>query len=106
MELNLKVVTDYLQELGRSQQQAADQITGANRFVADCASKVESTHGLVCWATTRALANDADRNAAGQTLARVSTELRDKLAIAATNYNNIDYREGRSLGEAGAACEV
>jgi hypothetical protein len=105
-EMNLAVVTQYLEELGAKHQHAADQITGANRLVADSSSKIESTHGLICWATIQALAGDEPRKAAGETLVRVSTEFEEKLARAARNYNDVDYREGRSIGEAGDACRV
>jgi hypothetical protein len=36
----------------------------------------------------------------------VSEETAEKLGRAATNYNDVDYREGRSIGEAGTACQA
>ncbi|OLT91378.1 ESX-1 secretion-associated protein [Mycobacterium syngnathidarum] len=106
LEMNLKVLTDYLTELGLKHQTVTDLITGANRSVADIASKIESTHGLVCWATIQALSGGEPRKAAGETLGRVSAEFTEKLGRAATNYNDIDYREGRSIGAAGSACQT
>jgi hypothetical protein len=100
-ELNLKVVTDHLGELGTSQQTAADKITGANRATADIAEKIDTTHGLVCFATSQAMsACEAARKDAGDTMYKVSTEFKEKLDTAAINYANVDYREGRSIGEA------
>lgn len=106
LELNLKVLTDFLGELGAKHQTATDLIIGSNRHVADSASKIESSHGLVCWATIQALANGEPRKAAGATLERVSSEFSEKLDRAATNYNNSDYRSGKSIGVAGTECEV
>lgn len=106
LEMNLSVVTEYLGELAAKQQTAADLITTANSHVADIASKVQSTHGQVCWATVQALSGDEDRKAAGHTLATVSTEFNEKLGRAAANYNNTDYREGRSIGEGGNECRT
>lgn len=104
LELNLMVLTDHLEELARKQQSAADQVTGANRHTGDVTTQVENTHGLICKATTAALKEaEAGRKAAGDTLVRVSTELAAKLTTAATNYNDVDYREGRSIGQ---VCQV
>lgn len=106
LDLNLKVLTDYLGELGAKHQIAADLIAGANRSVADITAKIETSHGLICWATIRALNGGEARRTAGETLARVSEETAEKLGRAATNYNDVDYREGRSIGEAGTACQA
>lgn len=106
LELNLKVLTDYLGELKAKHQSATDMIIGANRNTDDVASKVESSHGQVCWPTIKALSGDEPRKAAGDNLEKVSAEFAEKLDRAATNYNNADYRAGRSIGEAGTACQV
>jgi len=104
LELNLMVLTDHLTELAGRQQSAADQVIGANRHTGDVTTQVENTHGLICNATTMALREaEAGRKSAGEALHRVSTELSAKLTTAATNYNDVDYREGRSLGQ---ACQV
>jgi deoxyribodipyrimidine photolyase len=101
LELNLTVVTGHLHELAAQQQTAADKITGANRATADIAAKVEQSHGLICWPATQAVsAGETARKNAGETMYKVSTEFNEKLITAANNYNNVDYREGRSLGEA------
>jgi hypothetical protein len=104
LDQNLKVVTDHLGELASKQQTAADKMTGANRAAADIAAKVENTHGMICWATSMAMSKaEAARHTAGSTMQKVSTELKQKLTTAATNYDNVDYREGRALGD---ACQV
>ncbi|MGV0811687.1 type VII secretion target [Mycolicibacterium boenickei] len=105
LDLNLKVLTEYLGELGAKHQTATDLITGANRSVADIAAKIEASHGLMCWATIRALSGGEPRKAAGETLAKVSAEFTEKLGRAAINYNDVDYRAGRSIGAAGTACQ-
>ncbi|UBV14121.1 ESX-1 secretion-associated protein [Mycolicibacterium fortuitum] len=106
LELNLKVLTDYLGELGVQHQKATDLITGANRSVADIVSKIERTHGLICWSTIQALSGGEPRKVAGDTIGKVSAEFTEKLGRAATNYNDVDYREGRSIGAAGTACQT
>ena len=101
LELNLKVVTDHLTELGGFQETAANKITGANRETADVAAKIKETHGLVCYATSQAMSEgETARKEAGDTMYTVSTEFKQKLDTAAVNYNDVDYREGRSIGEA------
>lgn len=101
LDSNLKVVTDHLAELAGRQQTAADKITGANRETADIAAKIQESHGLICFATSQAMSRGEDaRRDAGNTLYTVSTEFSQKLDTAAVNYNNVDYREGRSIGEA------
>lgn len=100
LELNLKVVTDHLTELGGFQETAANKIVGANRETADVAAKIEDTHGLVCYATSQAMSEgETARKDAGDNLYTVSTEFKEKLDVAAINYNDVDYREGRSIGE-------
>ncbi|GAS90614.1 type VII secretion target [Mycolicibacterium brisbanense] len=106
LELNLAVLTEFLDELGAKHQTAGDLIAGANRKAADVATKIESSHGLVCAATIQALSNGEPRQIAGETLAKVAAEFHEKLGRAATNYNNVDYREGRTIGEAGTACQA
>ena len=101
LDLNLLVVTEHLNELGDLQQRAADKITGANRAVVDVASAVHQTHGPVSWATGQAMDHaERARHIAGATTCRVSSELQTKLVAAAINYNDVDYRAGRSVGEA------
>jgi hypothetical protein len=103
-EQNLKVVVDHINGLAEKQQRAADLFTGANRTTAGVAANVVSTHGLVCSATSIAVSvAETARKAAGSQLLTVSTELAAKLTTAATNYDDVDYREGRSLGQ---ACQV
>ncbi|WP_419179564.1 ESX-1 secretion-associated protein [Mycolicibacterium peregrinum] len=104
--MNLAVVTEYLGELATKQQTAVDLITTANSHTADIASKIESTHGKVCWATILALSGNESRKVAGRTLATVSAELNEKLGRASTNYNDADYRAGKSFGEGGTECRT
>jgi hypothetical protein len=99
-DLNLQVFSEHLNDLSAGQQTGADKITGANRAVVDVAKNVQDSHGLICWATGLAMGHvDDTRKSAGETTYRVSCELVTKLNTALTNYENIDYREGRSLGE-------
>jgi len=100
LELNLKVVTDHLTVLGSFHETAANKITGANREASDVAAKIEETHGLVCYATSQAMSRgETAREDAGDTVYTVSTEFKEKLDVAAVNYADVDYREGRSIGE-------
>ncbi|MBJ7341428.1 ESX-1 secretion-associated protein [Mycolicibacterium sp.] len=100
LESNLTVVTGHLTELGNFQETAANKITGANRETADIAAKIRETHGLICYATSQAMAEtETARRDAGDTMSTVSTEFKQKLDTAAVNYDNVDYREGRSIGE-------
>ncbi len=98
---NLHVVTGHINHLAEKQQTAANQILGANRTTGDMAGSVVSSHGLVCSATSLAVSRaDTARTTAGAALYKVSTELAEKLTTAATNYGDVDYRAGRSLGQA------
>ncbi|MFN6550229.1 ESX-1 secretion-associated protein [Mycolicibacterium septicum] len=106
LEMNLSVMTEYLGELAAKQQTAVDIITTANSHVADIASKIENTHGQVCFATVHALSGNEPRKAAGQALATVSAELNEKLGRASNNYNDADYRAGISIGEGGSECKT
>ena len=79
-------------------------MTGANRTTADVAANIISSHGLACSATSFAVSiAETARKTAGTQLNKVSTELTAKLTTAAANYEDVDYREGRSLGQ---ACQV
>lgn len=101
LESNLTVVTGHLTELGGFQETAANKITGANRETADIAAKIEESHGLICHATSQAMAEgETARRDAGDSLYTVSIEFKQKLDTAAVNYNDVDYRAGRSIGEA------
>ena len=71
-EMNLKVVTDHLGELGRFQETAANKITGANRETADIAAKIEETHGLVCFATSQAMSEGETAMSVGASLTSVT----------------------------------
>lgn len=98
---NLHVLTEHIDHLAQKQQTAADKITGANRTTGDVSANILSTHGLVCSATSIALsAADEARQTAGASLHKTSSELATKLATAAVNYNDTDYRSGNSLGQA------
>lgn len=97
---NLQVVTEHIDNLAELQQRAADKITGANRTTGGVSERVESTHGLVCMATSSAVESiDTARKAAGAALFTTSTELAAKLTTAALNYNDTDYRAGKSIGQ-------
>ena len=100
-EQNLQVLREHIDHLAEKQLTAANQITGANRTTGDAAGNVSSTHGLVFSATSLAVsAADTARRTAGAALYKVSNELSEKLTTAASNYDNADYRAGRSLGQA------
>lgn len=99
---NLHVLTEHIRKLSDQQDVAKDKLIGANRAIGDTASRVSSSHGLVCWPTSVALSSaDTSRSAAGSTLQRVSTELSDKLSTAASNYDSADYRSGGKINQAG-----
>jgi hypothetical protein len=98
---NLQVVTDHIDDLAGRQQTAADRIMGANRMTGDISARIVSTHGVVCSATSLAVAAaDEARKTAGAAIQTTSSELALKLTTAALNYNDTDYRAGKSLGQA------
>jgi hypothetical protein len=100
-EANLTVVTDHLARLADIQQHAADLFTGANRTTGDVAGNVSRTHGVVCSATHLAVSTaETARVAAGKLLHAKSVEMSAQLTTAATNYDDVDYRAGKSLGGA------
>lgn len=91
-DLNLKVVTEHIDQLAGHHETAADKILGANRFAQGVAGQVENSHGLICYATSSAVFEaESRRSSAGQTLHRVSTELSEKLRNSSSNYQNTDY---------------
>lgn len=97
-DLNLKVVTEHIDELAGHHETAADKILGANRFAQGVADRVESTHGLICYATSLAMSDaESSRSSAGQALHRVSTEFGEKLRNTSTNYQNTEYISGQKL---------
>jgi hypothetical protein len=99
-EQNLKVLTDHIRDLAGKQQAAAGRIKVANESVGGVADGMWSTHGVVCAATNMAVsAAETTRDTAGTRLYKVSTELSENLNYAADNYDNVDYREGRNIGE-------
>lgn len=103
-EQNLDVVTEHLTYLAGRHARVSDLITGANRTASDIAADVVSSHGIVCATTGIAVSfAETQRKAAGTAMFTTSTELDTKLVAAATNYEDVDYREGRSLGD---ACQV
>jgi hypothetical protein len=97
-DLNLKVVTEHIDELAGHHETAADKILGANRFAQGVSARVESSHGLICHATNSAMADaESNRSTAGQALQRVSTELGEKLRNTSANYQNTDYMNHQKL---------
>jgi methyl-accepting chemotaxis protein len=102
-EKNLKVLTDHIRHLAERQQQAVNQITGANRSIVDPARNVQDTHGMVCEATHLAVsAAEEARRAAGGALFKVSTELGEKLNTAAARYDHTDAVGANDI----TACEL
>jgi Excreted virulence factor EspC, type VII ESX diderm len=102
-EKNLKVLTDHIRHLAEQQQQAVNQITGANRSIVDPARNVQYTHGMVCEATHLAVsAAEEARRAAGGALFKVSTELGEKLNTAAARYDHSDAAGASAID----ACEL
>ena len=100
-EQNLKVVTDHLITLAGTQQHAADLFVGSNRSTNDIAANAWSTHGAVCAATNIALSTaETARKAAGKILQKKSEDFGEQLKTAATNYADVDYLTGNSLGGA------
>lgn len=101
-EKNLTVLTEHILHLADKQQTAVNQITGANRSIVDPARSVLDTHGLACGATNLAVAAaEAARRTAGGKIEKVSTELAEKLAAAASNYENTDSTEGGNINTCG-----
>ncbi len=97
-DLNLKVLTEHIDQLAGHHETAADKILGANRFAQGVAARVESTHGLICYATGTAMLDaESGRSLAGQALHRVSTELGEKLRNTSSNYQNTDYMNEQKL---------
>jgi hypothetical protein len=102
-EKNLNVLTGHIRHLAEQQQQAVNQITGANRAIVDPARNVQDTHGLVCGATNLAVsAAEKARRAAGGALFKASTELGEKLNTAAARYDHTDAAGANDI----TACEL
>ena len=98
--LNLNVLTSHIDQLAEIQMRATDQFTGANRAIVDTSSQVTATHGVICALTSAAVkAADEARTSAGAQLLRRSSELSAKLTTAASNYENVDYLSGKSIGQ-------
>lgn len=97
----LQIVTEHVDHLAVKQHTAADAITTANRLTEGVSERITSTHGSACSATSSAMsAAEEARLAAGAALRQTSLDLADKLTGAAINYNDVDYRSGKSLGQA------
>lgn len=95
---NLVIVTEHINELAGNQRHAAGEIAVANRMTAGVASRVADTHGLVCFPTSSIMSTAAAaREAAGQALFKVSTQMAERLDTAASNYNSVDYMQGRII---------
>jgi hypothetical protein len=101
-EKNLTVLTDHLRWLSSKQQAAAGRITVANQSASAAVGSIWSSHGIACAATSLAMATaESARTGAGATLYGVSAELAKRLADAADNYDNADYRSGKGIDECG-----
>jgi Excreted virulence factor EspC, type VII ESX diderm len=101
-EQNLKVLTDHIRDLATKQQAAAGRIKVANESVGEVAGSMWGSHGVACAATNMAVsAAETARATAGTHLYQVSTKLSENLNYAADNYDDVDYREGRSIGTCG-----
>ncbi|MBJ7341917.1 ESX-1 secretion-associated protein [Mycolicibacterium sp.] len=99
---NLKVLADHVCHLTTVQDTAASQITGANRSIVDPGKDMWDTHGIACSATNFAVSLvESARRTAGGAMFRVSTELSEKLAAAARNYENTDSTEGGNIDACG-----
>lgn len=100
-EQNLKVLTEHLTELASRQQAAGGRIKVAGESVhGGVAGDVLRTHGVVCSLSSFALMKaEAARRVASAHQYKLSEHLAESLKNAADNYNNVDYREGRSIAE-------
>ncbi|MBS1696731.1 MAG: ESX-1 secretion-associated protein [Actinobacteria bacterium] len=91
MSGDLRVTTAHVRELAAKQGQAAAEITSATEMVDGIDSRVRWTHGVIAWATAGAVeAAQQARRDAGATMSTASSELADRLAVAATRYDAID----------------
>jgi predicted HicB family RNase H-like nuclease len=95
---NLTVLTDHILHLAEKHAKTSDQITGANRSIADPAREVMDTHGIACGATNLAVSSaEAARRTAGAALLRVSKELHEELKSAAAYYENTDASQAGNV---------
>lgn len=94
----LKVRTTHVRELSERQNQAASQIASATGTPQGVANSMTVNHGLVCGTSVTALTMAL--TARTQACARMqlgSTELSQKLSVAAARYDQTDAQLGGKL---------
>lgn len=91
----LHVTTAHLRELSAKHGQAAAEIMLATAAVSDVDRAIRTSHGVIAWSTAAAVeAVQQARRDAGDSLARGSAALRDKLTAAADRYEDTDHTSG------------
>ncbi len=94
----LQVTTEELHELSSKQQQAASLVGAASAAAQGVSSSMLVNHGVICAGTTAAvMMAEQTRSAASAGMQAVSTDLAEKLNMAATNYQCTDQHEAGKL---------
>jgi hypothetical protein len=95
---NLRVLTEFLDDIAGKQGTAAGILKVAGETVNDLADSVWNTHGVVCAASNMAVsAVETARDAAADKLWHMSHDLSERLSEASANYNNADWLARRDI---------
>ncbi|MGV0836281.1 ESX-1 secretion-associated protein [Mycolicibacterium thermoresistibile] len=94
----LRVDTAHVRDLSGRQSDAATQIAAATEVAQGVSSSMFVNHGIACSAANAAvLAAEMARKAAGTRMQVESTELSQKLNIAAERYDKTDAQAAASI---------
>ncbi|TFV59105.1 ESX-1 secretion-associated protein [Mycobacterium sp. PS03-16] len=96
----LRVSTEHVHELASRQGQAAARLTGASSATDGVSGSMWLSHGVVCALSNAAVAAaESARKAACAGMAVVSTDLHEKLGVAAHRYDETDRVSSGTLAE-------
>lgn len=96
----LRVCTEHVHELSDRQGQAAAQLAGTSSATDGVSGSMWLSHGVVCALSNAAVAAaESARKAACTGMAVVSTDLHEKLGIAAHRYDQTDHANSGILAE-------
>jgi hypothetical protein len=98
MSGELRVTTAHLRKLSAKQGETATQIAAAATVAEGVSSSMWINHGLICAPTNIAVSNaELARTNACAGMQAVSTDLAEKLNIAATQYDQTDAQAGDKI---------
>lgn len=97
---SLHVTTAHLRELAAKHSQAAAEVTLATELVSGVSGAVRASHGVIAWSTAGAIeAIELARRAAGNSMARDSDAMGEKLTSAAGRYEAVDRDSGGRIDQ-------